>query len=173
MKWFYFDLPYEHNITSFFKNLLDYDCPIWLDSCAHATAGRYDILSAAPAKIFEINHRGQILVDKKNHLDLNDNFTDILKNNIPQISAKIGDFTFSGALGYFSYEFGVKQHNLKCENKAVHEMPQAWFGIYHWSIIIDHHLKVATLVYRNIDNLVLSVDQIKNFWIDAKKAYTL
>ena len=169
MNWLYFNLPYQINCGAFVNKLLAYDCPIWLDSCSHATAGRFDIISAAPIETLEQSQTDVIKLKNQLILDDDKSFIEHLHLLVPTEAAKAGDFVFSGTLGYFSYEYGVKQHQLSCQNKDLHDLPQAWFGIYNWAVISDHHLKTSTLVYRNISQSLLSIEEIKNLWLSHYK----
>lgn len=163
-KWLSIDLPYKKDCTSFFYPLLNYDCPIWLDSCAHATQGRYDILSAAPNQTLSQKQSGKITASSPKRGMKGGDFLAQLKRLIPKSSVSVGDFVFSGVLGFFSYEFGVKQAKLSCQNKALHALPEAWFGLYSWALIVDHQMQSATVVYQPqcIDKLFL--DKICSFW---------
>ncbi len=120
MLWRQIDLAYQCDGSRFFEQLLTFNCPTWLDSCAHAQLGRYDVFAAEPYDTLTQNGEGTI------HSSLNDlkekesDFSDVLSKRLPNIHGQAGDFIFSGAMGYFSYEFGVKRAGILCLNPSPH-----------------------------------------------------
>ncbi|HHT9952466.1 TPA: aminodeoxychorismate synthase component I [Legionella pneumophila] len=116
--------------------------------------GRYDILSAYPY---------ERMVIKNNIHDKNLVLTE-LKNKLKIEQSEL-DLPFQGgAIGYVSYDFGALLHNHEQHpQKDLAHMPVLNFGFYDWAIIVDHHLKKATLFARNSHSSTKSVvDEIKN-----------
>jgi para-aminobenzoate synthetase component 1 len=152
--WQKIPLCYQADPAPFFKQILRFDYPIWLDSCAHATSGRYDILSASPVRFYE--HR---IGDPKQYFEI------LRQQNKAQSSIQIGDMFFSGCMGFMNYEFGLVLNKQNCFDLPNGNYPKAWFGLYDWACIVDHHLKQAYLIYRT-DVVIegVSIDNLKQYW---------
>lgn len=168
LDWFYVDLEYRESSASFFQCLLSFEYPIWLDSCAHAKLGRFDVLSASPYACLSQNQLGEITSSKQKNTLREKDFLTVLEAMLPSVPAFVGDFVFSGALGYLSYEFGMKRAGLSSSNPCENALPDAWFGLYSWAIIIDHHEKKAHLVYQKKDSTEAFLQQIKVNWHETK-----
>ncbi|HAU1291351.1 TPA: aminodeoxychorismate synthase component I, partial [Legionella pneumophila] len=116
--------------------------------------GRYDILSAYPYERMVI----------KNHIHDKDLVLTTLKNKLKIEQSEI-DLPFQGgAIGYISYDFGALLHNLEqYPQKELTNMPFLNLGFYDWAIIVDHHLKKATLFARNSHSSTKNIlNEIKN-----------
>ncbi|HAT2058141.1 TPA: aminodeoxychorismate synthase component I [Legionella pneumophila] len=116
--------------------------------------GRYDILSAYPY---------ERMVIKNNIHDKNLVLTK-LKNKLKIEQSEFGLPFQGGAIGYVSYDFGALLHHHELyPQKDLTHMPVLNFGFYDWAIIVDHHLKKATLFARNNHSSTKSVvDEIKS-----------
>lgn len=57
-----------------------------------------------------------------------------------------------GALGYFAYDLGRRVERLP--SLAEHDLtaPDMAVGLYEWAIVVDHQLKTARVIGRNIEN---------------------
>lgn len=152
--WQKIPLSYRADPAPFFKQILGFDYPIWLDSCAHATSGRYDILSASPSRFYDF-HFG----DPKQYLEI------LRQQNNAQSAIQIGDMFFAGCLGFMNYEFGLALNAQNCFDVPHSNFPKAWFGFYDWALIVDHHLKQASLIYRaDAVDKHLSIENLKQYW---------
>ena len=70
------------------------------------------------------------------------------------------DLPFSGgAIGYFSYDLGNKYESVKPIGVDTDNTPIMAFGIYDWSIIIDHKLKRSILMYTTENNLIKEITE--------------
>ena len=57
-----------------------------------------------------------------------------------------------GALGILSYDSGRRFETLPERSENELNFADMAIGIYDWALIVDHHLKKATLIsYHNID----------------------
>ncbi|HFX6190893.1 TPA: anthranilate synthase component I family protein, partial [Legionella pneumophila] len=122
------------------------------------STGRYDILSAYPYERMVI----------ENNVHDKDLVLTELKNKL-KIEESEFDLPFQGgAIGYVSYDFGSLLHNHEqYSQKDLAHIPVLNFGFYDWAIIVDHHLKKATLFARNSHSSTKSVvDKIKNILND-------
>lgn len=156
--WYQIDLAYQSDASPFFQCLLGYEYPVWLDSCAHAGCGRYDVITAAPYETL-------VLQSQEDKLTQETDFLAKLKEKATLTSFQLDEISFSGVIGFFSYEFGVRQAGISCLNPSRHGMPEAWFGFYAWAIITDHHLKKTVLIYCDEPNDdALSIKKLCNLW---------
>lgn len=165
-KWQQIDLAYQSDASHFFRHLLEYNCPIWLDSCSHATNGRYDIITVAPHETLIQQLDGKLCCSNGAVIDAHEqDLLAVLKQYFTLQSFQYNDLTFSGVVGYFSYEFGVKRAGIVCSNPSMHQVPDAWFGIYSWVVIIDHHTKTAALFYyQEPADGALSITKLTDLW---------
>ena len=120
---------------------------------------RYDILSANP--IEKIISHGQItyVEDKDGINEFKSDPIDIVRATMKKYPSEVSDLPFTGgAIGYLSYDLGNYYEGIGIKDSNI-DVPLMAFGIYDWAVIIDHHKKNTTLVYRNKDS---SIDKIKS-----------
>lgn len=163
--WRCYSLTYRPDCQGFVQALLAYEAPIWLDSCAFATAGRYDIIAAEPYAIIKETLDGGIEVSGLTitpHSE--ETFLSFLRRINPIQSITLGEFAFSGAMGFFTYEHGVHQHGIATHKTASMALPLAWFGLYYFAVVLDHKTQQAHLLYREQPEQKLSVTELKTLW---------
>ena len=136
------------SVTTLFRHLLAYDYPVWLDSCAHGSLGRFDILTADPVNFVTGDNAPQ--------------FYTSLREAVSKPLALNEAINFSGLIGYISYEMGMSHFDISPKQTNKNHLPLAWFGIYDWAVIIDHHLKCTYLVNRSKPATFLN--EIKSIW---------
>ncbi len=145
-------LDYHQDGSDFFESLLDNAYPIWLDSCAHATKGRYDIYAADPCHCIEQNQESpKEFIDKVRLLSSSQGIL-------------CGDLYFNGVLGFFGYEFSAEMQGITQHNPSAHSLPKAWFGVYAWAVVVDHHLKQVWLVYQARHVISKTVTTLCDTW---------
>lgn len=154
-EWQCIAVDYYQDGSAFFKCLLTLKYPIWLDSCAHATSGRYDIFTAAPYQTFNKSTDDSI------------DFLATLKQNLPTECAEFNGLFFSGMMGYFGYEFGVSLDGLSCQNRKISQLPDAWFGLYYWALVLDHHQQRASILFNANKAQALSLVDLQTMWQQA------
>lgn len=127
------EIPYQTNSANLFAHFANEPYSVFLDSCLpHQSQGRFDIISAFPEQV--------IMVDDKNREDI---FTEI-QNEIAHLKQYIIDdaielpFTI-GAIGYLTYDVGRQIEKIPEIAANDITLPEVVIGIYHWSIVVDHH----------------------------------
>lgn len=161
------EIPYQTDSCTYFERIRHLGCPILLDSNAQATAGRFDILCAAPAKLISSQALAESLPFDQQTIDLTaldriSTNSALVTSLFAPVSAAIKELTtetqpfrdlpfISGAIGVFSYDLGKRLNNIKTKqtsNDQNHQTswPELYIGIYQWSLIQDHQQKKAWLL---------------------------
>ncbi len=143
------ELEYQVNTSELFSPFAEEPWSIWLDSCADgATPGRYDIFSAQPKVTFVCRGTNTIITQDDGRFE--ESKTDplsLLEDALGQLDYPDCDLPFSGgALGYLSYDLGRRFENLPAQTMDDENLPEMAMGIYNWAVVVDHHLKMTTLV---------------------------
>ncbi|MFY9259241.1 MAG: aminodeoxychorismate synthase component I [Gallionella sp.] len=123
------ELPYHRDASGYFAALMDLPWAAWLDS---GGMGRYDILTAAPARTMQLDH---------SHPDP----FGALRQALGAPLLPLTDIPFAGgALGYWGYDLSLAP-DAKPTDAAPPDMA---VGIYDWAVVVDHQLQRARLVSR-------------------------
>ncbi len=135
-----YDLPYYQDSCLYFERLRHLPYPVFLDSNAHASNGRFDIVTADPVSIISssFNESNAPLFSKIDK--------DIDTHTTRGASHDRAPFV-SGAIGVFSYDLGMQLNQLdpiKDNENAV--WPLLIVGIYQWAIVQDHQQQQAWLL---------------------------
>lgn len=133
MSFYRVSLPYQTDAASYYAALADLPWAVWLDSGGMA---RYDILTAAP-------YRTVVLREE-----------DVCADPFAMLSAELGETTEAianvpfagGALGYWSYDLARRIVTIPNIAKNAGQLPDMAVGIYDWALVLDHHLRTASLV---------------------------
>ncbi|WP_060981751.1 aminodeoxychorismate synthase component I [Vibrio splendidus] len=116
---------------------------------------RYDILVAQPIATFEtIGVETTVNVNETCEVSDSDPFEllDQYQQQLLPATKEHAELPFvGGALGYFSYDLGRRVETLPSLAKRDIEAPDMAVGLYEWAVIVDHKLKTACIVGRNID----------------------
>ncbi len=146
-------IPYQTHSEGYFLRLRSLGKRVWLDSGKpHSRYGRYDILTAAPSAILE-NPSIEELNAVRATLELES-----------KDSTHDKRFPFTGGvLGYFNYEYNNKAFNLNEKHK---DLTPSVFGVFHWSLIQDHDLAQAYLVFLPSCDKTLR-EQVKNCLLEG------
>jgi len=129
-------LPYRPQVAAYFECVRDLSMPVWLDSGRpESKAGRYDIVTAAPAEVYVSDAAAAAPV-------------------IGHLRGMLGD-TFQhchpslpfcgGLIGYLGYEMGRAWQGL-APARDQRLAADLFAGLYDWAVVIDHHRQAATLV---------------------------
>lgn len=142
------NIPYYSDSSIYFEKIRHFPWPIFLDSSFQSTMKinklvRYDILTANPfLKVILLDNNEVVINDliKKNTIKIINNPLTVLEEIMQNYKIPKNEYPFvGGALGYVSYDMNVDNNKKKL-------IPGMQFGIYDWSIIIDHHKKKALIV---------------------------
>ncbi len=154
----------DFNIPSFeyFEIIKNNDWAVYLNSNNNKYKDqRYDILSSNPIDKIILNH------SRNSHSDINkDNIFNLIEKSIKKHQCEQDDeIPFcGGAIGFISYDFGNKIHNIQNKNNKDFEFPLVAFGIYDWCITYDYFKKECYVLYHKKNDIV---DEIINY----KKQY--
>lgn len=135
------ELPYTANSCKLYEKIRHLGNSIFLDSAQpFSKSGRYDIISAAPLKVYKhVSSNSKITATE---------YLEILRNGLLQLGPveNTENLPFIGGyLGYFSYEFNHDSHKLAYKAQLQQPSPLSINGLYSWAIINDHHDKVTRL----------------------------
>ncbi len=147
----YYPLPYTLDASHLFERLRCLGQAVILDSCyPYSQFGRYDIISAAPAKLAQLKPEG--LVYKEHNqttwqtsqqlpLDLLTSWLDAIHiDAVEEIPFK------GGMIGYFSYDLGRHFERIPNQASADIALPDLHVGLYLQAVVIDHHTQQSWLV---------------------------
>jgi len=147
------ELPYDATTgcadrLPWFERIRALGWAVYLDSGERArTGGRYDVLAAAPRATL-VSCSGEVHLDRGGEVSRwRGSAFDGLKALAAPARGGEEDWPLAGgALGYFGYELGRAGAKLP-EAKAgtVPFMPEAAFGLYPWTVVIDHKRKRAAI----------------------------
>ena len=149
-------IHYLENSCDYFERIRHLDFPILLDSNAHASNGRFDIIAAQPAALLSSLSKKRLKhTTNSEPID----FFYLSEVNSPHsfelINTAIDRFTtkdschehspfVSGAIGVFSYDFGMPLNQLPAPEQS--DWPSIIIGIYQWAIVQDHQQQLAWLI---------------------------
>jgi para-aminobenzoate synthetase component 1 len=147
------ELPYDESTGcaerhAWFERLRPMGWAVLLDSGDRArTGGRYDILAADPVATLVSRDGGAELRREGSTTPVPGGAFEALRNLLEGASS--GDATWpiaGGAIGYFGYELGRGAARLAPSKAGTTAfMPDAAFGLYAWTIVVDHGEKRAAL----------------------------
>ena len=131
------DIPYMQDSCSYFERLRHLPYPLLLDSNAQASAGRFDIITAAPASI--ISSKANTDKDAL-FAQINEDISTYTSSGVQHLSAPF----VSGAIGVFSYDLGMQLNALDTHASA--PWPLLIVGVYQWAIVQDHQQQQSWLL---------------------------
>jgi para-aminobenzoate synthetase component 1 len=142
------EIPYCPDSCELFDRIRDLPRAALLDSCfPHATAGRYDILTAQPS-----SDDVPTLQRGATERECRTFFADLAhyhSEHYGGVQPVSPDIPFCGGLlGYLGYDLGKGLHNIHTVHAttATSALPPAQLCAYDWCIVQDHLLQRATLV---------------------------
>ena len=142
------ELSYESNSSDLFSVFADEPWAVWLDSCADKQArGRYDVFSSRPVATVVTRDSVTTITDQDGITESTQDPLELLQERLDKLEFEELDLPFSGgALGYFSYDLGGRFEVLPFSTNNDEDLPLMAVGIYNWAIVVDHKLKMSTLV---------------------------
>ncbi len=151
-------LDFSISSYEYFQVIKNNDWAVFLNSNNNKyQEQRYDILSSNPINKIILNEK-----ESKNS-DINEkNIFDLLEKSISMHKCKQDDeIPFcGGAIGFISYDFGKKIHNIEIKTNKDFDYPLVAFGIYDWCITYDYLRKKSYILYHKKNDLV---DKIINY----------
>jgi len=130
MSFYSAELAYRSDAADYFAALADLPWAAWLDSGGMA---RYDILTAAPQRIFG--------------LDAGDAPFEMLRAELGATLPAVDGVPFAGgALGCWSYDLARCAMHLPNPARDAGRLPDMAVGLYDWALVLDHRLQTARLV---------------------------
>ncbi len=134
-------IPYPESVPDLFEKIADLPWPVFLDS---AGLGRYDILSASPFLTLVSKGGTTEISDGHSSLFSDEDPFSILRKHLHRLDKKTALPLCGGAIGFFGYDLGLAQSGIACK-KADSNFPDLAFGLYDWSIVVDHQLRQACI----------------------------
>jgi len=151
------ELEYQINTSALFSAFAEEPWSIWLDSCADgASPGRFDIFSAQPEVTLVCRDSTTTITKTSGDFEKSkaDPF-ELLQRALDQLNYSDCDLPFSGgALGYLSYDLSRRFESLPEQTIDDENLPEMAMGIYNWAVVVDHHLKLTTLVIQGDEAVV-------------------
>mgnify|MGYP006097653807 FL=1 len=137
---------------------------------------RYDILSANPVEKI-ISYEEITTVENKDGVsEYKDDPIDVVGIVMKKYPSDVSDLPFTGgAIGYLSYDLGNHYEGIEIKKNDIN-IPLMAFGIYDWAVIVDHHKKNTTLVYRNENILIKEIKtclEMKLFEKNKEKKFSI
>lgn len=122
-------------------SLAELPYPAFLDSAGSA---RYDILAADPAAFLLLTPDSTLCSDSDIAIDRSDIYRAISKLQDKYLAtSETVDLTepfTGGIIGFLGYP------TLKDNAKASMDVQDAYAGVYHWAVVVDHELGLTTLL---------------------------
>jgi len=166
------ELNYESNTTDLFSVFADEPWSIWLDSCTDKQAmGRYDIFSSRPVTTIVTRDNVTTITDQEGITESTKDPLELLQARLDALDFEALDLPFSGgALGYFSYDLGGRFEALPNTTDNDEDLPLMAVGLYNWAVVVDHKLKMSTLVIQGDKSSTKALQQELLETIKARSA---
>lgn len=138
----HYPLPYPLSASQVFEQLRSLGQAVILDSCyPDSRFGRFDLISAAPAKTLRLTVKGLEVRDRGSSWqpDTREAFS-LLKRWVAELgNLRDQPAPFNGGLiGYFSYDLNRFLEQLPSQAEADIDLPDLSVGLYLQAVIIDH-----------------------------------
>jgi len=156
----------SHEYFEFIKNN---DWAIYLNSNNQKYSDqRFDILTSDPVEKIIHDDKYDSSSDKYNNKDI---FSSLKKAMEKYKCESNNDIPFcGGAMGFISYDYGSKIHNIKKKNNQDFEYPLVAFGIYDWCIIYDYLKKKSFILYYKKNKLIDRLLKLSHSDLTTKKS---
>ena len=142
-----FSIP-SHKYFEFIKNN---DWSVYLNSNNDKYPDqRFDILTSDPLEKIILDD------DISNNQSFNSDVFSSLKNAMEKYKCESkDDIPFcGGAMGFISYDYGNKLHNIEKKINKDFQYPLIAFGIYDWCIIYDYLKRKSFIIYHQKNELI-------------------
>lgn len=132
-------LPYLPSSEPYFERIRHLGYAVFLDSGRPKCPwGRFDIISAQPVELLEMNADGP-----EQPFDA----LQKLYNKYQITVSENPDLPFQGGvIGHFSYDLGRSTEQFQSQAAKYTQLPDLRAGLYLWAVVVDHHKATATLV---------------------------
>lgn len=139
-------LNYQIPAETVFQYIETLDMPVWLDSgYPSANHSRFDILSALPRDRLFASNTIQSHRTNESISEFIEQSKSILSSLKSQKSSTSIPFK-GGLIGYLGYDLGREKMGLPVKNERSN-LENAYFGLYLWACIYDHHSQAVQLVF--------------------------
>lgn len=137
------ELAHQPDAAALFAALRDLPDPVWLDSGRPgSSAGRYDVISAAPTQLLSANP-GAVRAT----LGAVGALLDALTHDA-RAPREAEPLPFTGGLiGWLSYPAGLELMGLAPRPAEILPWPLLRIGCYPWAVIVDHQALRTRLVF--------------------------
>ncbi len=157
------ELDFSIPSHEYFELISDNDWAVYLNSNNNKyNDQRFDILSSDPLEKIILHDHEKISSDITK-----DNIFNLLEEYISKHKCEPNEeIPFcGGAIGFISYDFGNKIHNIEKKNNKDFEYPLVAFGIYDWCITYDYLKEKSFILYHKKNEIV---DKIVNYKPEKK-----
>lgn len=145
-------LAYEPDGAVLFERIRDLPFAVFLDSNRVLSGraskyNRYDVLAANPGYIIRNKNGTTTVTDTNGTVSVCDRPPlDCLRNMMPRRSLSAPYPFLTGLIGFFSYDFGRQIETLPSLAGKAGEVPDFMFGLYDWTVVIDHAVRQCTFI---------------------------
>ena len=141
-------LPYFCDAAGYYNAISDLPWAMWLDS---AGMGRFDIICAQPVATLVTRGVTTTIHDAHELRYSTDDPFDLLRQQLDSLHEPVADIPFcGGALGHWSYDLARRLVFLPGHAQNAEQLPEMAIGVYDWAVVVDHQLKEAQLVSRQL-----------------------
>ena len=141
-------IPYFCDAAGYYNAIADLPWAMWLDS---AGMGRFDIICAQPIATLVTQGATTTIHDVQGTRHSAEDPFDLLRQQLNQGCESIPGIPFcGGALGYWGYDLARRWMPLPEQARDAEQLPEMAIGIYDWAVVVDHQLKIAQLVSRQL-----------------------
>lgn len=158
------DLDYSIPSIKYFDIIKNNDWSVFLNSNHQKYSDqRFDILTSNPVEKVILDSSDKGFENNKDEI-----FTRIQNIMKKSKCSPQEDIPFcGGAIGFMSYDYGNKLHNVKSYKPKDFNYPSIAFGIYDWCITYDHFKKKSFILFHEKNDIV---DKIINYNFENKKS---
>ena len=158
------DLDYSIPSIKYFDIIKNNDWSVFLNSNHQKYSDqRFDILTSNPVEKVILDSSDKGFENNKDEI-----FTRIQNIMKKSKCSPQEDIPFcGGAIGFMSYDYGNKLHNVKSYKPKDFNYPLIAFGIYDWCITYDHFKKKSFILFHEKNDIV---DKIINYNFENKKS---
>lgn len=127
-----------------FNELHQEPMAVFLESSMHNELGRYSIIGISPYHVIKESHNTLYINGEKSPFSLEEHLKGYLKEHREENPTDLP--IISGAIGYFSYDYGRKFEHIKTKHENSTSMPDVILAFYDCFFIEDTQTKELYLV---------------------------